>query len=194
MLVYGSFALVVWHWIPFAILAWVWGAVFAPNMCLKEASLSRRVNAGAILSWRALLATNGPRLGGLLGVPLEGGALFSPGCGGRNPTRSRRLPYPYPNTGYTRIVAAGKSRPKKNEKSACRGFGDLHRLAPLRWTGRRGQHTEVQPEKADEVPFDFRSEKNLPNSSENFLTISAAVDWILVFPQKGRSLKITLCD
>jgi protein-S-isoprenylcysteine O-methyltransferase Ste14 len=41
MLVYGSFALVVWHWIPFAILAWVWGAVFAPNMCLKEASLSR---------------------------------------------------------------------------------------------------------------------------------------------------------
>jgi hypothetical protein len=104
------------------------------------------------------------------------------------------MAYPYPNAGYTRIVAAGKSRPKKNEKSACRGIGDLHRLAPLRRTGRRGQHTEVQPGKVDEVPFDFRSEKNLPNSSGNFLTMSAAVDWLLVFPQKGRSLKITLCD
>jgi len=69
------------------------------------------------------------------------------------------------NYGYTRIVVAGKSRPKKNEKSACRGFGDLHRLAPLRRTGRRGQHTEVQPGKVDEVPFDFRSEKK---SSEFF--------------------------
>ena len=41
MLIYGSFALVVWHWIPAAILAWVWLGVFVPNMVMKEASLSR---------------------------------------------------------------------------------------------------------------------------------------------------------
>jgi protein-S-isoprenylcysteine O-methyltransferase Ste14 len=41
MLVYGSFALMVWHWLPALVLAWVWGGVFAVNMRLKEASLSR---------------------------------------------------------------------------------------------------------------------------------------------------------
>lgn len=41
MMVYGGFALVVMHWLPFAILAWVWLGVFVPNMVLKEASLSR---------------------------------------------------------------------------------------------------------------------------------------------------------
>jgi protein-S-isoprenylcysteine O-methyltransferase Ste14 len=41
MLVYGSFALLVWHWIPVVILAWVWLGVFAVNMVVKEASLSR---------------------------------------------------------------------------------------------------------------------------------------------------------
>lgn len=41
MLVYGSFALMVWHWWPFAVLAVVWGGLFAPNMAMKEASLSR---------------------------------------------------------------------------------------------------------------------------------------------------------
>jgi protein-S-isoprenylcysteine O-methyltransferase Ste14 len=41
MMIYGSFALVVWHWIPAAILAWVWLGVFAPNMVMKEASLAR---------------------------------------------------------------------------------------------------------------------------------------------------------
>jgi protein-S-isoprenylcysteine O-methyltransferase Ste14 len=41
MLVYGSFALVVWHWIPVLVLAWVWGGVFAVNMVMKEARLSR---------------------------------------------------------------------------------------------------------------------------------------------------------
>jgi len=41
MMVYGSFALMVWHWVPFVVLAWVWGGMFAVNMTLKEASLSR---------------------------------------------------------------------------------------------------------------------------------------------------------
>lgn len=41
MMVYGSFALVVLHWLPFVILAWVWLGVFAVNMVVKEASLSR---------------------------------------------------------------------------------------------------------------------------------------------------------
>lgn len=41
MMVYGSFALLAVHWAPWAILAWVWGFVFVPNMLRKEASMSR---------------------------------------------------------------------------------------------------------------------------------------------------------
>jgi protein-S-isoprenylcysteine O-methyltransferase Ste14 len=41
VMVYGSFALMVWHWLPFVVLAWVWGGLFAVNMTLKEASMSR---------------------------------------------------------------------------------------------------------------------------------------------------------
>ena len=41
MLVYGSFALMVWHWLPWLVLALVWIGVFAVNMVMKEASLSR---------------------------------------------------------------------------------------------------------------------------------------------------------
>jgi protein-S-isoprenylcysteine O-methyltransferase Ste14 len=41
MMVYGSFASMVWHWLPVAILAWVWGGLFAVNMTLKEVCLSR---------------------------------------------------------------------------------------------------------------------------------------------------------
>src|SRR5215469_12439097 len=40
MMIYGSFALMVWHWLPFVVLAWVWG-LFVVNMILKEASMSR---------------------------------------------------------------------------------------------------------------------------------------------------------
>ncbi|MBI4574654.1 MAG: DUF1295 domain-containing protein [Planctomycetes bacterium] len=40
-LVYGSFALMVWHWLPALVLAWVWVGVFAVNMTLKEASMAR---------------------------------------------------------------------------------------------------------------------------------------------------------
>jgi protein-S-isoprenylcysteine O-methyltransferase Ste14 len=41
MLIYGSFALMVWHWLPVIVLAWIWLGVFAVNMATKEASMSR---------------------------------------------------------------------------------------------------------------------------------------------------------
>ena len=41
IMIYGSFALLVWHWLPVLVLAWVWLGVFAVNMIHKEASLSR---------------------------------------------------------------------------------------------------------------------------------------------------------
>ena len=41
MMIYGTYALMVRHWVAWAILAWVWGAVFLPNMALTDASLSR---------------------------------------------------------------------------------------------------------------------------------------------------------
>ena len=41
MMIYGSFALLVWHWYPVLVLAWVWLGLFAVNMTLKEASMSR---------------------------------------------------------------------------------------------------------------------------------------------------------
>lgn len=41
MMLYGSFALVAGHWIPWVVLAWVWGAAFLPNMWKKDASMSR---------------------------------------------------------------------------------------------------------------------------------------------------------
>ena len=41
MLIYASFALMVWHWLPVLVLAWVWIGLFAVNMIVKEASLSR---------------------------------------------------------------------------------------------------------------------------------------------------------
>ena len=41
MMIYGSFALMVWHWLPWLVLAWVRLGLFAVNMVMKEASLSR---------------------------------------------------------------------------------------------------------------------------------------------------------
>ena len=41
MMIYASFALMVWHWLPVVILAWIWIGVFATNMALKEASVLR---------------------------------------------------------------------------------------------------------------------------------------------------------
>jgi protein-S-isoprenylcysteine O-methyltransferase Ste14 len=41
MMVYGSFALMVWHWLPAVWLAIIWLGLFAVNMAMKEASMSR---------------------------------------------------------------------------------------------------------------------------------------------------------
>jgi len=41
MMVYGSFALVVNHWLPWVILAWVWLGYFSINIIMKERSMSR---------------------------------------------------------------------------------------------------------------------------------------------------------
>ena len=41
MMIYGSFALVVGHWIPWAILGWVWLGYFSVNIVMKERSMSR---------------------------------------------------------------------------------------------------------------------------------------------------------
>ena len=38
---HGSFAMMVLHWPPFVVLAWVWLGLFAVNMHMKEASMSR---------------------------------------------------------------------------------------------------------------------------------------------------------
>ena len=41
MVVYVSFALMIWHWLAVVVLAWIWGAFFVVNMMLTEVSLSR---------------------------------------------------------------------------------------------------------------------------------------------------------
>lgn len=41
MMIYGSFALMVWHWIPAVVLACIWSLVFAVNMLNKERSMAR---------------------------------------------------------------------------------------------------------------------------------------------------------
>lgn len=41
MMIYLGFALLVWNWIPFVVLAWIWFGLFAANMIAKEASMSR---------------------------------------------------------------------------------------------------------------------------------------------------------
>ena len=41
MLIYFSLALMVWHWLPALILAYVWLGIFYPNIACKEASMSR---------------------------------------------------------------------------------------------------------------------------------------------------------
>jgi protein-S-isoprenylcysteine O-methyltransferase Ste14 len=41
MMIYSSYALIVFHWLPWVILAWVWLGIFSVNILLKEKSLSR---------------------------------------------------------------------------------------------------------------------------------------------------------
>jgi len=58
MMIYGAYAFLVQHWIPWLILAWVWGSVFLPNMLMKEHSMSRyeqwaayKKRSGFLLPW-----------------------------------------------------------------------------------------------------------------------------------------------
>jgi steroid 5-alpha reductase family enzyme len=53
MMVYASYALLVRHWIPWVILAWVWLFLFLPNMLMTDASLSRHEG------WEAYKARTG---------------------------------------------------------------------------------------------------------------------------------------
>lgn len=41
MMVYGSLAMMAWHWIPALVLAYFWLTMFATNIVMKEASMSR---------------------------------------------------------------------------------------------------------------------------------------------------------
>ena len=41
IMLYSAYAMIVQHWIPWAILAWVWIGVFLINILRKEASMSR---------------------------------------------------------------------------------------------------------------------------------------------------------
>jgi protein-S-isoprenylcysteine O-methyltransferase Ste14 len=35
MMIYASFALMVWQWLPVVVLTWIWSGLFAVNMTLK---------------------------------------------------------------------------------------------------------------------------------------------------------------
>ena len=41
MMIYGSLALLAWHWAAALVLAYYWGTMFSTNMAMKEASMSR---------------------------------------------------------------------------------------------------------------------------------------------------------
>jgi protein-S-isoprenylcysteine O-methyltransferase Ste14 len=41
MMLYAAFAVVAGHWVPWAVLAWVWGGVFSANIVAKERSMAR---------------------------------------------------------------------------------------------------------------------------------------------------------
>ena len=53
MMIYGSFAMLVWHWLAFIIIGVVWLFVFIPNMLAKEQSLSR------FPQWKSYKKTSG---------------------------------------------------------------------------------------------------------------------------------------
>jgi protein-S-isoprenylcysteine O-methyltransferase Ste14 len=55
MMIYASYAVVVWHWIPWVILAWVWCGFFAVNILRKEQSMSRYSEWGAYKARTKLL-------------------------------------------------------------------------------------------------------------------------------------------
>lgn len=60
MMLYAAYALLARHWLAWAILAWVWGLVFVPNMRMVDASLSRHPGFAAYRARTGMLL---PRLG-----------------------------------------------------------------------------------------------------------------------------------
>lgn len=60
MMIYSSFAVVAGHWLPWAVLAWVWLFLFVPNMLRKDASMARYPEWAAYRSRTGLLL---PRIG-----------------------------------------------------------------------------------------------------------------------------------
>jgi len=75
MMLYGAYALLVGHWIPWAVLGWVWGFFFLPNMLLKDASLSRHPGWARYKARTGLLL---PRV-----FPSEAPQRAAPAAGGR---------------------------------------------------------------------------------------------------------------
>ncbi len=70
MMLYAAYAVVVGHWFPWVVLAWVWLGVFVPNMLGKEASMARHP------SWAAYKARTGmllPRFASMDDVTRSGG-------------------------------------------------------------------------------------------------------------------------
>lgn len=55
MLLYASFALLAGHWLPWVVLAWVWGALFATNIAWKEARMARHPQWAAYRARTGLL-------------------------------------------------------------------------------------------------------------------------------------------
>jgi len=41
MMIYASFGMMAWHWLPVLILGYIWVGTFSVNMVMKEASMSR---------------------------------------------------------------------------------------------------------------------------------------------------------
>lgn len=72
MMIYGSYALLAGHWLPWVILGWIWSQLFMVNMLVKEASMSRhpgwsayRARTGMLLPWKLLTGAGGERTAGL---------------------------------------------------------------------------------------------------------------------------------
>lgn len=55
MMLYAAFAVVAGHWLPWLVLAWVWGGVFLPNMLHKDARMARHPGWAAYRARTGLL-------------------------------------------------------------------------------------------------------------------------------------------
>jgi protein-S-isoprenylcysteine O-methyltransferase Ste14 len=58
ILIYGSFCLLAQHWLPWAVCAYVWLAIFLPNMLRKDRSMSRYPEHAAWTARTGLLLPN----------------------------------------------------------------------------------------------------------------------------------------